>query len=83
MKSYSRPLFSGTLLLLATLFLIACVGNEAGSSSAATSALAPASAETPSTLPNFPIILYQGEDIVGAAAPSFADLLGDKPVVLN
>jgi len=70
-------------LLLATLFLVACGGNEASSSSAATSAVAKVSAETPSTLPNFPIILYQGEDIVGAAAPSFADLLGDKPVVLN
>ncbi len=83
LKSYSRILLWGPLLLLATLFLVACAGNEASSSSAATSALAQVSAETPSTLPNFPIILYQGEDIVGAAAPSFADLLGDKPVVLN
>ncbi len=82
-KPYSRPLLSGAFLLLATLFLVACAGKEAGSSSAATSALAQVSAETPPTLPNFPIILYQGEEIVGAAAPSFADLLGDKPVVLN
>ena len=70
-------------MLLATLFLVACSGNEADSSSAATSALARASGETPSTLPDFPIILYQGEDIVGAAAPSYTDLLGDKPLVLN
>ncbi len=83
MKSYIRPLLSGAFLLLATLFLVACSGNEADSSSATTSALARASGETPSTLPDFPIILYQGEDIVGAAAPSFADLLGDKPLVLN
>ncbi len=83
MKSYGRPLLSGALLLLATLFLGACSGNEASSSSAATSALAQASGGTPSTLPDFPIILYQGEDIVGASAPSFASLLGNKPLVLN
>ncbi len=83
LKSYGRPLLSGALLLLATLFLVACSGNEAASGSPVTSALAQASGETPSTLPDFPIILYQGEDIVGASAPSFADLLGDKPLVLN
>jgi thiol-disulfide isomerase/thioredoxin len=82
-KSYNRTVLWGALLLLATLFLVACSGNQADSSSAATSALAQASGETPPTLPDFPIILYQGEDIVGAAAPSYTDLLGDKPLVLN
>ena len=83
LKSYSRPLLSGALLLLAILFLVGCGGNEAASGSPVTSTLAQASGETPSTLPDFPIILYQGEDIAGAAAPSFASLLGDKPWVLN
>lgn len=36
-----------------------------------------------SDLPDFPIILYQGQDIVGASEPKFVSLLGDKPVVLN
>ena len=83
LKSYSRPLLSGALLLLAILFLVGSGGNEAASGSPVASPLAPASGETPSTLPDFPIILYQGEDIVGAAAPSFASLLGDRPLVLN
>ncbi len=83
LKSNNRPLLSGTLLLLAALFLVACGGNEAASGSPVASALAQASGDTPSTLPDFPIILYQGEDIVGASAPSFASLLGDKPLVLN
>ncbi len=82
LKSYSRPLLSG-LLLLVILFLVACGGNEAAFGSPVTSALSQASGETPSTLPDFPIILYLGEDIVGASAPSFASLLGDKPLVLN
>jgi len=46
LNSYSRPLLSGAFLLLATLFLVACAGNEAGSSAAATSALAQVSTET-------------------------------------
>jgi len=82
LKSYSRPLLSG-LLLLVILFLVACGGNESAFGSPVTSVSSQASGETPSTLPYFPIILYQGVDIVGASAPSFADLLGDKPLVLN
>ena len=83
MKPYRRTVLWGAFLLLATLFLVACGGNEAVSGSPGTSPLAQASGETPSTLPDFPIILYQGEDIVGASAPSYASLLGDKPLVLN
>ena len=83
MKPYSPTVLWGALLLVATLFLVACGGNQAASNSPTTSALAQASGESPSTLPDFPIILYQGEDIVGASAPTFASLLGDKPLVLN
>ncbi len=83
MKSYNRTVLWGALLLLATLFLVACSGNEAVSGSPGTSVLAQASGQAPSTLPDFPIILYQGEDIVGTSAPSYASLLGDKPLVLN
>ncbi len=83
LKSYNHPPLLAGLLLLASLFLVACGGTETGSSSPATSALSQASDQNPSTLPDFPIILYQGQDIVGASAPSFASLLGDKPVVLN
>lgn len=83
LKSYNHPLLLAGLLLLASLFLVACGGNETGSGSPATSALSQASDQNPPTLPDFPIILYQGQDIVGASAPSFASLLGDKPLVLN
>ncbi len=83
LQSCNHPHLLAGLLLLASLFLVACGGNEAASGSPGTAALAQAPGETPSTLPNFPIILYQGEDIIGASAPSFASLLGDKPLVLN
>ncbi len=81
MKSFNRCPQLGALLLLATLYLAGCGDNEASPSSTTSSALSPD--ENSSTLPDFPIILYQGEDIVGASAPSFASLLGDKPLVLN
>ena len=32
---------------------------------------------------DFPISLYQGEDVIGASEFSFASLLGDRPIVLN
>jgi len=32
---------------------------------------------------DFPVSLYQGEDIIGSREFSFASLLGDKPIVLN
>jgi thiol-disulfide isomerase/thioredoxin len=36
-----------------------------------------------SALPDFPLVLYQGQDIVGPVEPRFASLLGKKPVLLN
>lgn len=34
-------------------------------------------------VPNFPLILYQRDGLVGSSQPQFHDLLGQKPVVLN
>lgn len=36
-----------------------------------------------SSLPNFPLALYQGQDILSSSQPSFQDLLGKQPVVVN
>jgi len=36
-----------------------------------------------SSLPNFTLALYQGQDLLGSQQPSFYDLLGKQPVVLN
>jgi cytochrome c biogenesis protein CcmG/thiol:disulfide interchange protein DsbE len=36
-----------------------------------------------SPFPNFPLVLYQGYDLVNAQEPRFYDLLGKQPVVLN
>ena len=36
-----------------------------------------------SDLPDFPLILYQREDLVGSGSPTFTSLLGTKPVLLN
>ena len=36
-----------------------------------------------SQLPDFPITLYQGREVLGSEEPRFASLLGGKPIVLN
>ncbi|MBI4338773.1 MAG: TlpA family protein disulfide reductase [Chloroflexi bacterium] len=36
-----------------------------------------------SSLPNFPLALYQGQEILGSPQPNFHDLLGKQPLVLN
>jgi len=36
-----------------------------------------------SSLPNFPLALYQGQEILGSQQPRFHDLLGKQPLVLN
>ena len=41
---------------------------------------------SPESVPSrfdFPVGLYQGDDVVGAREFSFASLLGDKPIILN
>ena len=49
------------------------VVSGTGSSAAVTSA----------DLPDFQLILYQGQETVGSDNPPFLSLLGEKPVVLN
>ena len=36
-----------------------------------------------SSVNNFPVELYQGEDVIGSKNVQFASLLGDKTIVLN
>jgi len=89
--------FGGGALLLVLTFAFsgpATTGGEvpvvvsrAGSSaSAATSAVPvviPTAGSSASALPDFPLTLYQGKELLGASDLQFASLLGKKPIVLN
>jgi len=71
------------LALVLMVALTACFSSARGGSSS-TNAFndgSPSSSKDPA--PNFSIIMYQGQDVVGGQEINFSDLLGQQPIVLN
>ena len=85
------------LLVLGLLLLAACGGGSEPSDGNPTSTPVPASDETTQAQPtkddspkgalasnlDFPISLYQGDDVMGATDVNFSEFFQGKPVVLN
>ena len=70
-------LIAPALLLLLLTPLLACGGNGNGA------APDPGAAADQETAADFPIIVSQGQDLVGGERIAMASLLGQKPIVLN
>ena len=79
----SKLRFLIPLALVLTVALVAC-GSNAGNGSSSTSVFAGLnSASSGSLAPDFPITIFQGQDVVGGQEINFSDLLGERPVILN
>ena len=71
------------LALVLTVVLTACSSNADGDSSS-TSTFDDVNPPSSGDLaPDFPIVMFQGQDVVGGQEVNLHDLVGERPIVLN
>lgn len=82
LRSPARIIASALLLLLLLTALAACGGDSGGGGAAAGNGNGGDDGDRERAA-DFPIIVSQGQDIVGGEQVAMASLLGQRPVVLN
>ena len=79
----SKLRFLIPLALVLTAALIACSSSGDGASSSTNSFNDGSSSNSGDLAPDFSMVMYQGQDLVGGQEINFSDLLGERPIVLN
>lgn len=74
---------AGGIALLVFLSLLLSKPQVTGGEVPVVSGTGSSAAVTSSDLPDFQLVLYQGQKLAGSDNPRFLSLLGQKPVVLN
>lgn len=79
----SRLRFLIPLAFVLTMALIACGSSADGDASSTDSFTDGNSSNSGDPAPDFPITMFQGQDVVGGQEINFSDLVGERPIVLN
>ena len=79
----SKLRFLIPLALVLTAALIACSSSGDSASSSTNSFNDGSSSNSGDLAPDFSMVMYQGQDLVGGQEINFSDLLGERPIVLN